>query len=137
MKERERYASQPEHKKQNEREKYASQPEHKKQNEREKYASQPEQKKDIQRERYASNPLHKRIANKVSYSKHLRSRLSKFHNRYQKCKSQVLLQRRCAYYNSAKAAKLLQRAKNNKHSKPNAKKPCEWYTAIRCMSLIS
>ena len=79
------------------RKKYTSQPEHKKQNERkniplnmsirnkmrEKYASQPEQKKKIQRERYASNPLHKRIANKVSYSKHLRSRLSKLHNRYQ------------------------------------------------------
>ena len=48
------------------------------------------------------------------------------HNRYQKCKSQVLLQRRCAYYNysakAATAAKLLQRANNNKQSKANAKK---------------
>ena len=98
--------------KQAEREKYASQPEVKRKLERERYASQPEYKRKLEREKYASDPITKK-------------KKLNMHNRYQKCKSHILLQKRSAYYNSAKAttaAKLIQRAKNNKHSKANAKK---------------
>ena len=65
--------------------------------ERERYASQPQHKKEIEREKYASDPLQKKLADKYNYSINLEKRKCCMHNKYQKCKSEVLFTRRCAY----------------------------------------